>query len=169
MSQKRGMPHAHICVSLDPRDKIRLGVNNPKTNDRLDQLIWGEIPVAWNSKYRPAGWRTKDSHRSDRWTEHIKLEDEEIEDNSDEDNCDMEDLGKENTDQNKSNDQVEDACPEGIIYEYPEGFESRPEDFEVMQRLSEQEWKCYLKARKIEDQNEEEGRQRELRKSLSEK
>ncbi len=78
MSQKRGIPHAHICICLDKRDKLKRGVNNAETSDRIDQMIWGEIPVSWNGSYRPPGWRTADLSRKFRWLESTKLGEEEI-------------------------------------------------------------------------------------------
>ena len=35
--QKRGTPHAHICLILHPKDK-------PKNNPSIDKMIWAEIP-----------------------------------------------------------------------------------------------------------------------------
>ena len=78
MSQKRGIPHAHICIRLDKRDKLRRGVNSAMTSDRIDQMIWGEIPVGWNGSYRPPGWRSADLARKFRWLESTRLVEEEI-------------------------------------------------------------------------------------------
>ena len=78
MSQKRGIPHAHICICLHPSAKLRVGVNNQSTNDRIDQMIWGEIPVSCESKYRPRGWRTADSHRTSRWTEKVEISESDL-------------------------------------------------------------------------------------------
>ena len=69
LSQKRGIPHAHICLCLSKRDKLRVGINSERTNDRIDQMIWGEIPVWHADKTRPKGWRMADKHRSNRWTD----------------------------------------------------------------------------------------------------
>ena len=152
LSQKRGMPHAHICVSLDPRDKLKLGVNNPLSNDRLDQMIWGEIPVSWNSKYRPPGWRTQDDHRSDRWTENIKLEEDDVKKtiDEDEDEDNVMDIGKGDSHQDEGNEPIDNECPEGIIFEYPEGVESEPGDFDDMQRLTKSQWDYKMRGRKEE-------------------
>ena len=144
------MPHAHICVSLDPRDKIKLGVNNPLSNDRLDQMIWGEIPVSYNSKYRPPGWRTQDDHRSDRWTENVKLEGDEVKKgiDEDEDEDNMVDTGKGSSHQDEKNEPIDDECPEGIIFDYPEGVESDIGDFEQMQVLTKPQWDLKMMERK---------------------
>ena len=53
-------------------------MNNPTTADRIDQLIWGEIPVAPDDQYRPYAWRNADDHRTSRWTEKVTLEEHEI-------------------------------------------------------------------------------------------
>ena len=65
--QKRGIPHAHICLCLDARDKLRHGTNFQRTNDFVDQMIWAEVPVAAEDDKRPDGWRHADAHRQDRW------------------------------------------------------------------------------------------------------
>ena len=49
-------------------------MNNPTTADRIDQLIWGEIPVAHDDQYRPYAWRNTDDHRTSRWTEKVTLD-----------------------------------------------------------------------------------------------
>jgi len=65
--QKRGIPHAHICLCLDRRDKLRKGTDFQRTNDLVDQMIWAEIPVDDGDVNRPAGWRFADIDRKDRW------------------------------------------------------------------------------------------------------
>jgi len=65
--QKRGIPHAHICLCLDRNDKLRKGTDFQRTNDLVDQMIWAEIPVDDGDVNGPAGWRFADIDRKDRW------------------------------------------------------------------------------------------------------
>lgn len=66
--QKRGIPHAHICLCLDKKDKLRRGTDVNRMNDYIDQLIWAEIPVdADDHENAPAAWRIADVGRMDRW------------------------------------------------------------------------------------------------------
>ena len=40
----RGVPHCHIVAFLHPDDKLRMNV------DKIDQMIWAEIPIDFDSK-----------------------------------------------------------------------------------------------------------------------
>ncbi len=61
-----GCPHCHIIAFLHPDDKLKQDL------DKIDQLIWAEIPVDNDSgelnRFLTA-WRKEDSSRSARWKE----------------------------------------------------------------------------------------------------
>ena len=60
----RGTPHAHICVFLHEDDKVK---TDP---DKIDQMMWAEIPLEYNSKESDdflKKYRRADDHRTHRW------------------------------------------------------------------------------------------------------
>ncbi len=60
----RGVPHAHIVAFLHPDDKLKNDIN------RIDQMIWAEIPIDFNSKECKdylEQYRSSDDHRPQRW------------------------------------------------------------------------------------------------------
>ena len=60
----RGVPHAHIVAFLHPDDKLKNDIN------RIDQMIWAEIPIDFNSKECKEyleQYRSSDDHRPHRW------------------------------------------------------------------------------------------------------
>ena len=97
--QKRGIPHAHICLCLDRRDKLKKGSDFERANDFVDQMIWAEIPVDDGEKKRPMGWRYGDIDRKDRWCYNEIVDpdrsDVNIRDDEDEEQIKMENLMEE--------------------------------------------------------------------------
>ena len=73
MCNLRGCPHAHICVFLHEQDRIS---DDP---DKIDQMIWAEIPVEYNSKEGEEflkKYRKSDDHRYQRWKDLVEKENE---------------------------------------------------------------------------------------------
>ena len=60
----RGCPHAHICLFLHPDDKLK------KNADFIDQMMWAEIPIDYDSgefeDFLDA-YRHEDDDRTHRW------------------------------------------------------------------------------------------------------
>ena len=60
----RGCPHAHICIFLHEEDRLE------EDTDKIDQMMWAEIPVEYNSKESDEflmKYRRSDDHRTHRW------------------------------------------------------------------------------------------------------
>ena len=60
----RGAPHAHICAFLHPDDKLKQDI------DKIDQMIWAEIPIDYNSgefQTYLKKYRNVDINRTHRW------------------------------------------------------------------------------------------------------
>ena len=64
MFNLRGAPHAHICIFLHEEDRLT------DDSDKIDQMMWAEIPVEYNSKESEEylkKYREFDDHRTHRW------------------------------------------------------------------------------------------------------
>ena len=60
----RGVPHCHLVCCLHPDDKIKSDI------DKIDQMIWAEIPIDYDSKELDdyiKQWRDVDKNRTRRW------------------------------------------------------------------------------------------------------
>ena len=60
----RGVPHCHLVCCLHPDDKIKSDI------DKIDQMIWAEIPIDYDSKELDTyikEWRDVDKNRTHRW------------------------------------------------------------------------------------------------------
>ena len=60
----RGVPHCHLVCCLHPDDKIKSDI------DKIDQMIWAEIPIDYDSKELDdyiKEWRDVDKNRTRRW------------------------------------------------------------------------------------------------------